>query len=515
MNAKRDRAALYLRISREDGETSQSIENQREFLLSYAQSMGFYVAGIYSDDGYSGTNFDRPAFRRLLSDIEAGKIDIVITKDLSRLGRDYIGTGDFIERYFPSRKVRYIAVNDHVDSGNGIDKTAPFLYVFNDFYPRDISDKVRAVLNHKRVSGEFIGSFPPYGYKKDAHNKGRLVIDEAAAETVREIFNIFLATASISEVVRRLEALKIPPTSVYSGRKLPKTGRDMAWNAPMIRRILTNPTYAGHLTQNRSRKLGVKIDRQIAVPREQWITVLNTHEPVVSQQVFDRANELLGIKKGRNNKNGGSHLLSGLAFCADCGMPMTFQKDGENRRYMVCSGFRRKREIKTCSSHCIREDHVEKITAELLREFCEDAFSDAELDGLIEKNKGQDRPGRGIGALEQKLKENRMLRYRLYEDLVTGKIAEDEHAVLLKLAERDMAALSSELERRRAESKKQPDYEIQKQEFLSLLRFDPPDRTSLLWLIEKILIHTDKTIEIRFSFKDPGSTSADVSHAAD
>jgi DNA invertase Pin-like site-specific DNA recombinase len=143
--------------------------------------------------------------------------------------------------------------------------------VFNDFYPRDISDKVRAVLNHKRVSGEFIGSFPPYGYKKDAHNKGRLVIDEAAAETVREIFNIFLATASISEVVRRLEALKIPPPSVYSGRKLPKTGRDMAWNAPMIRRILTNPTYAGHLTQNRSRKQAKKITGRLRSARA-WIT---------------------------------------------------------------------------------------------------------------------------------------------------------------------------------------------------------------------------------------------------
>ena len=182
MKANKDRAALYARISREDGETSQSLENQREFLLSYAKSMGVYVAGVYSDDGYSGTNFDRPAFKQLICDIEAGKIDIVITKDLSRLGRDYIGTGEFIERFFPSRKIRYIAVNDHLDSYRGVDKMAPFLYVFNAFYPRDISDKVRAVLNHKRISGDFIGSFAPYGYKKVIKNNNKMEIDETATE---------------------------------------------------------------------------------------------------------------------------------------------------------------------------------------------------------------------------------------------------------------------------------------------------------------------------------------------
>ncbi|NLO48361.1 MAG: recombinase family protein [Clostridiales bacterium] len=517
MKANKDRAALYARISREDGETSQSLENQREFLLSYAKSMGFYVAGVYSDDGYSGTNFERPAFKQLICDIEAGKIDIVITKDLSRLGRDYIGTGEFIERFFPSRKIRFIAVNDHLDSYRGVDKMAPFLYVFNDFYPRDISDKVRAVLNHKRISGDFIGSFAPYGYKKDLTNNNKLVIDDTAAETVRIIFDVYLKTTSVSEVIRQLAALNIPPPSVYSGRaqgrKTAQIGRNMIWNAPMVRRILTNPTYAGHLTQNRSRKLGVKINRQIAVSRDEWITVLNTHEPVVSQEVFDRVNELMATKTARRNKSGDCHLLSGLVFCADCGMPMTFQKDGGNRRYMVCSSSRRTGAQKTCFSHCIREDHVERLTAELLRSLCANVFTDAELESLIaaalDRNRGNHT---GKNALTQKLNENRLLRYRLYHDLVSGKMEEIEYKALYRLAEQDRARLASELERC-GDGEKPPDTDSLKKELISLLQFSPPDRAALLRLIGKILIHADKTVEFFLSFQDPGQHTQEQSAA--
>jgi DNA invertase Pin-like site-specific DNA recombinase len=506
---KRERAALYVRVSREDGEQSQSIGNQRELLISFAEQMGFLTAGVYADDGYSGTNFDRPAFRNLLRDIESGKIDVVITKDLSRLGRDYIGTGEFLERYFPSRRVRYIAVNDRIDSGSGIDKMAPFLYVFNDFYPRDISDKVRAVLNFKKISGDFIGSFAPFGYKKDPGNKARLVIDDSSAWIVRELFDVFLATVSIAQVIRHMSLLAVPPPSVFSGRNKAEDKKSMRWNASTVRRILTNPTYAGHLTQNRSRKLGVKIDRQVTVPREQWITVSNTHAPIVSQDIFDRANELLKTKQVKTSKKSEGHLLSGLVFCADCGSSMTFQKDGGNRRYIVCRGSRGFDDRKSCTSHCVREDRVEQGVIETLRKLCTDLAAEQELDAFLQKNPERTRPkSETLPALEQKLKKNSAIRYQLYSDRINGTISDADYLAFQKLAEEECAMLSSGIERLKAEPRFAEDEIDRKRELQDILCMQAPDRSALLWLIEKILIHADKRIEIRFRFRNPSDHSA-------
>ena len=289
------RAALYLRLSREDGDRdiSQSIETQREQLLRYAAEQGFPVAGIYADDGYTGTNFNRPAFQRLIGDVEAGKIDIVLVKDLSRLGRDHIGVGEYVERYFPMHGVRFIALGDRIDTLYGVDKLAAFLFVLNDFYPRDISDKVRSALMTRKLAGRFIGSFAPYGYKKSSEAPGTLEPDAPAALIVRWIFRNFLRCGCLAEVVRALEACRIPPPSVYKGQRAQGT-----WNANTVRNILRNPTYIGNLTQNRSRKLGVKLSRQIRLPETEWITVAHTHPPLISTAQFTLAQTLLQSRTG-------------------------------------------------------------------------------------------------------------------------------------------------------------------------------------------------------------------------
>ena len=300
--------ALYLRLSREDGERqmeSQSIANQRAYLLRYAQEHDFIVTGIFVDDGGSGTSFERPAFQQMVQEIEAGRVGTVITKDLSRLGRDYIQTGHFLERYFPEHGVRYIAVNDRIDTGEqeGND-LAPFLSVVNDMYARDISKKVRAALSVRKETGQFIGSVPPFGYQKDPEQRGRLRIDPQAAPVVRMIYRAYLRTGQISQVVRALNARQIPPPS---GRKKDSS---VGWNDVTVRRILSNPTYAGHLTQNRTRKISHKVGKKVCLPPEEWVTVPNTHAPIVPQELFDQVQAILKMH-GRSRKERSQQLPQG------------------------------------------------------------------------------------------------------------------------------------------------------------------------------------------------------------
>lgn len=499
------RAALYLRVSREDGETSQSIENQKEFLLTYACQQGFEVCGIYADDGYSGTNFDRPEFIRMLNDIEAGKLDIVITKDLSRLGRDYIGTGGYIEKYFPERNIRFIAVNDNVDTLRGVEKTAPFMYVFNDFYPRDISDKVKAVLTHKKQAGEFIGSFAPYGYNKDPANKGRLIVNEETAEVIRTIFCLFLNGSPISEIAVRLSEEGIKTPSEYSGRITVRQKNEGIWNSAMIRRILSNPTYAGHLTQNRSKKLGVKLNKQISLPPEQWIIVPDTHEPIIPQEDFNKACELLAVRSRGRRKKEEKHILAGLVFCGQCGKQMTFQKDGGGRRYIVCSSSRKKAGGQPgCSSHCIREDFVEREVYKALSMLCKSRISDEDIGKIIlDTNPKANTIQNETIRLKRKLEENAGVRYRLYSDLAAGIITPEDYKAINDRAREEATRLSSELKRLENSKKSLWDMSAQIRRLKEISEMASPDRAALLWFIGGIYINDNDTIELQFKFSDP------------
>lgn len=362
-----NKTALYLRLSREDtpGSASQSIQNQREFLLHYAQQHGFCIVDIYQDDGYTGTNFNRPGFLRLRRDIECGRIDTVLTKDLSRLGRDYITTGYYLEQYFPLHQVRYIAVSDGIDTGlAGMgDDMSPFRAVFNDMYAKDISKKVRTALDTKKRSGQFIGSTAPFGYRKSAENKNRLVPDEMTAPYVRRVFTLFLGGLSLRATACALTREGIPTPSQAAGSRRAATD----WNETMVRRIVSNPTYIGELTQNRSRKLSYKLQKRKALPQQEWIVVPGTHAPLVCKEDFAAAQRLLAKRslppEGRKRK---IHALSGLVFCADCGKPMTFVQDGA-RYYLVCSTWKRYAKDGRCTAHRIREDRLESAVAKTLQ----------------------------------------------------------------------------------------------------------------------------------------------------
>ncbi|MBR5236238.1 MAG: recombinase family protein [Clostridia bacterium] len=364
MERIKNQAALYLRLSRDDEKSaeSESIVNQRDFLLAYAKKHNFTVVAILADDGYSGTSFHRPDFLKLLAMIERKEVNVVITKDLSRLGRDYIQTGYYIEQYFPLHRVRYIAVNDGIDTeagGVGND-LSPFRAVFNDMYARDISLKVRTALQTKKLNGRFIGSKAPYGYKKSAFDKNKLVPVESQALIVQEIYRRYNRGESMNMIAQALTEKGVETPSLSS--------KNNKWNTTTIRRILSSPTYAGHLTQNKSRKINYKLNQKITLPKETWITVEGTHEAIISQREFETAAKRLG-NRHYNNRNRGkeNHLLSGVVYCADCGSKMSFMYSG-NHCYIVCSKWRKGQG--RCTSHCIREEFVEKYVMKKLNQIC-------------------------------------------------------------------------------------------------------------------------------------------------
>lgn len=352
-SSRENRAALYMRLSKDDERTkeSQSISTQRKMLRSYALENGFEIAGEYADDGYSGTTFDRPKFSEMIGDIEKGLIDIVIVKDLSRLGRDYIKSGYYTDIYFPENGIRFIAVNDGLDSKYEDNDIAPFKNVINELYARDISRKIRSALKTKMKDGAYIGSFAPYGYKKSNDNKNRLLIDAPAAENVREIFTLAAQNISPSEIADTLNRRKVSTPSKYCGRTL-YTSRG-EWTSSMVCSILKNTVYLGHTSQGKTRKSSHKSRRQFYVNKSEWIVVENTHEAIIPKELFKKVQKRAPSRNIKLDKTF-SNAFSGIAKCGDCGRNMSVTSSGSGR-YLVCSGYKMKGK-KECESHAIRYD---------------------------------------------------------------------------------------------------------------------------------------------------------------
>lgn len=364
-------AGLYLRLSKDDNNTSESasIGNQRLFLLNYAKEHNFFVTKIYVDDGFSGTDFNRPDFQNMLKDIENGIINMVITKDLSRLGRDYIETGYYIEKYFPTNKVRYIAVNDNIDTyvDNSLDIT-PFKNVINDMYAKDISRKVISSLRTKAKDGKFIGSIAPYGYKKSDDDKNLLVINNDCKHIVENIFDNYIKGYGYSAIANNFNNQKILSPSAYNEKMYgiknynSKKGLGL-WNADYIRKILINPVYIGHMCQHKSQVINYKVHKKVNVPNGNQIMVLNTHEPIILESTFNKVQDLISKKSNyTSNKRTTSHTLSGIIFCGLCGSRLTFSKENKGSRkdefYLICSNYKR---FSNCKRNVFYEKDLENI----------------------------------------------------------------------------------------------------------------------------------------------------------
>lgn len=353
-------AALYMRLSREDAGAAESvsIDTQRRLLRAWVVEHGVEVYDEYADDGYSGTSFERPAFRRMMRDMEAGRVHTVVTKDLSRLGRNSARVGDLLDEVFPRLRVRFIALSEGVDTGRGQgDLLAPLANAVNEWYARDISRKIRAALDVRRQNGEFIGSFAPYGYRKSPVDPHRLIPDEKAAAVVRWLFQE-AATASAATLAARLNEAGVPtPLDHRCG------GEGHRWTAGGVGKLLRNRCYLGHTEQGKSVKVSFKSRAVLYPPRDEWVVVENTHPPLVDEATFAAAQRPAATRSGFRN------AWAGLVFCADCGRRMATV--GTRRRgspaNLACGGYKAGGTA-VCSNHHIDYVVFTRALAAVLRE---------------------------------------------------------------------------------------------------------------------------------------------------
>lgn len=362
------KVGIYIRLSKEDEEKekyseSESIQNQRTLLMQYIKENKLNFIAEYVDDGVSGTSFDRPAFNKMIEDIEQGKINMVITKDLSRLGRNYVQSGYYTETYFPEHNVRYIAILDNIDTGldSANNDIAPFKSILNEMYAKDTSKKINSVLQSKRKQGEYLGT-APYGYKKDPENKYHLIKDEEAAEVVKTIFRMFLEGYGTMQIADYLSEQKIPIPSDYNKRNRgTKSITYGLWAQSTVRFILSNEVYTGTVIQGKRKKISFKSNKFVDVPEEDWIRVPNMHEAIVSQEDYQRARKIIEATKGsRNDVN--DYLFKGLLKCYDCKGYIGIRSPDKNCNiYGRCQRYGRYGKFDVCSPHNFNYQVLKKV----------------------------------------------------------------------------------------------------------------------------------------------------------
>lgn len=434
-------AAIYLRLSKDDegANESSSIDTQRKMLRSYASEHEFAVYDEYIDDGWSGTNFDRPGFNRMIADIEDKKVNLILLKDLSRLGRDYILAGKYTEIYFPAKGVRCIAINDGYDSDSPYNDVVPFKNVLNEMYARDTSKKIRsAFLAHMR-EGEHVGCFPPYGYKRDPENPRRFVIDESAAEIVREIYQMALQGIGNREISRILNERKVPTPLAYrcinrNSLEISRYKTKGEWTAPVIYKMLANRTYLGEMIQHKTTKVSFKSDLQIRNHPKDWIVVPNTHEPIVDTETFDivrRRSKAKHVPKGEYFKN----IFAGLAWCDTCGRRMSPVHSRKKPYNLVCMGYKQ-HGPKTCSTHGIHYTVLYHLVLKSLNE--QISLSPEERKSIMEDLQKAMEVQRKASAkeintekLQKRIQEIDVIVEKLYEDYASGTINEERLTKLM------------------------------------------------------------------------------------
>lgn len=506
---------LYIRLSREDDdkvEMSESITNQKSLLLQYVKENNLRVYDIYVDDGYSGTNFDRPNFNRLLSDIELGKINMVITKDMSRLGRDYIGTGNLIEKYFPEHNVRYIAVTDNIDtfldsSNNDI---APFKAIMNDMYAKDISKKIKSSLKAKMKEGKWVGGRTPFGYDKDKDNKNHLVINEEQANVVKRIFDMCLEGLSFFKIAKQLtnEGVKTP-AQYYSFEW--KNNYDLnygEWHSKTIRDILTNQMYIGDLVQNKRSKVNYKVKKVLKNDPENYIIVKNTHEPIIDKEIFYEVQKRIPKNKGRNEKKE-IHLLDGLLYCGNCGHRISIQsrRKKDNRCYTICNYYITYMKQKLCTTHSNNYDELEKTIIKSLTEMCLNYINQDKIKNKVLTNLDGDNKVNNKKELELLVNDIKQINDNLdiiYIDKLNKKITEKQFERVkvkleneLNIKEKKYNDLNNNMNNIINEETKNKMINKYINKFLSMKE---PSRELIINLIDKIEIYEDRTVNIKVSF---------------
>lgn len=456
--------ALYCRLSRDDelqGD-SNSIKNQKLILQKYADDNGFRNTRFFVDDGYSGTTFDRPDFQRMIAEMDAGRIGTVIVKDMSRLGRDYLKVGFYTEVAFPEADVRFIAINNGVDSANQQESDlTPFINIFNEFYAKDTSKKIRAVFKAKGQSGKPLCTNPPYGYKKDPDDKTRWIVDDEAALVVKEIFHLCMSGYGPTQIAKELRKRRIETPAEYGKRvgvnvpaaKLRENDDPCRWTTSTVVHILERREYTGCIVNFKCHKKSYKSKKRVENDPSEWAIFEGMHEAIIEPEVYDTVQK---IRDGRRRQTpmGEMPALSGMVYCADCGNKL-YQVRGRclpQSEYMVCATYRKKGKS-VCPSHQIRNSVIEQLLLEDLQRVTAYARNhEDEFLRLVTRNseKALDRELRDCRKEYEQAKARitklDTLIQRIYEDNVEGKISDDRFAKLSGNYETEQAQLQSRVE---------------------------------------------------------------------
>lgn len=506
-------AALYIRLSKEDESEgpSQSVQNQESLLREFVQEHRLTVFDTYVDDGWSGTNFDRPSFQRMIADIEAKKVNMVITKDLSRLGRDYIMTGHYMERYFPEHRVRYISLLDGIDTG--VDSTAnditPFRAIMNDMYAKDISKKIKSVKRDKQRKGEFIGGKPVYGYKMHPTEKNKIVIDEEVAPIVRRIFALALGGMSCRNIAVLLNREGIPTPATYANLPVAKPGPYTGlWSSERISEMLQNETYIGNMVQGRSVKISYKSKKCLKQDPANWVVVEGTHEPLVDAESFHRVRMLLNSRKHTRSRTY-DFLLKGLIFCHECGYPLAVinrkNTRGEDVLYFVCRTYQRFTKAGVCTCHSIKEKTVTDAVIARVQEVCRGFLNPEELLPMareaVEEARKQNSLEAELQALQSRIDSLTASMDRVYADRLSGLLPEEDFQRLFNRLKLDRKLLEERRQEMELQKKSPVTVDDRARELVErFIQTAGESRELLVSLIERVELTEDKEIIIKFRF---------------
>ncbi len=513
-------AALYIRLSKEDENEgpSQSVTNQESLLREFVRQQRLDVYDTYIDDGWSGTNFDRPDFQRMIADIEAKRVNMVITKDLSRLGRDYIMTGHYMERYFPEHRVRYISLLDGIDTG--VDSTAnditPFRAIMNDMYAKDISKKIKSVKRDKQRRGLFIGGKPVYGYKMHPTEKNRIVIDEETAPVVRRIFALAISGMSCRQIAVELNSHGIPSPAAYAKLPVSKPGPYSGlWSSERVSATLQNETYIGNMVQGRMVRISYKSKKCLRQAPEDWVVVEGTHEPLIDTESFKKVQLLLNSRRSTRSRTY-DFLLKGLIFCHECGYPLAVlnrkNAAGEDVLYFVCRTYQRFTKAGVCTCHSIKEETVNEAVAAKVREVCREYIDPDRLRSIAEEAVESARKAKSgeseLQALQARISALSTNLDQMYMDRLNGLLSEEDFQRIYQKVKADRAVLEGRV-KSLIKQAEQPEDAAEKAGSLVRQFLDSAltSRELLVSLIERVELTEEKEIIIKFRFREPEAVS--------
>jgi len=502
--------ALYIRLSKEDESEgpSESVTNQKSLLDDFVKKHRLSVYDTYIDDGWSGTSFDRPDFQRMIGDIEAKNVNMVITKDLSRLGCDYIMTGHYMERYFPEKRVRYISLLDGIDTGvkSSANDITPFRAIMNDMYAKDISKKIKSVKRDKQRKGQFIGGKPMFGYKMHPTEKNQIVVDEEAAKVVRRIFAMALEGISCRKIATQLNEDHVPTPATYAGLTVANPGPYTGlWSSERISEMLQNETYIGNMVQGRTVKISYKSKKCLRQARENWVVVENTHEPLVDAETFQKVQMLVSSRK-RTKSRTYDFLLRGLIFCHECGYPMAVinrkNAAGEERLFLICRTYQRFTKAGVCTCHSIKEKTVTDAVLAKVREVCEAYLNPAELLPVAEATISEvDKAASAeteIQSLRNRIDSLTTNLDKMYMDKLSGILSEADFQRIYLRVKEDRAQLEEQLKALEREKENPVPKENRAKELVQrFLESVPTNRELLFSLIERVEPSEDKQIYIK------------------